>query len=460
MPEKLLTRSTGAISAHSFRHVESSRLLHCVQLSPETHFDSNDNNFNATGVGNDRTDTHDIAPAHWAHRSGVNCLTVDRFEGRYMLSGGADSSIFLWDLETTAFGREKTIHKPQARIDKGSSSHTFGITHVSFYPFDSFAFLTSSFDHTLKLYSTESFKVSASFDLESVIYSHAVSPIADHLLVACATQHPAIRLVDLRSGASTHALAGHQGAVLSTDWSPKDEHILASGGVDGTVRLWDIRRSSGSLGVLDLEDAIGVEGEDGLGKNARLRDRGKAHVGACNGVVWKDDGKFIVTAGHDERVRVWNTTVGADSLSHFGPIIRNSYTATLLPLLTPSTVSGNILLYPNEKEILMFDMFEGTLFKRLRSPSATIAQGSGSAGQRNIRARTTSLAWKSHDIAFYSAHSDGKIQEWRPRTEAEADLDKDEIEGIDDSEDNERKRKRQALDDVFRDLTKQRITFT
>ncbi len=379
-----------------------------------------------------------------------------------MLSGGAESSIKLWDLESAESLLNRCIYRPAAKASKAPSAHKFGITHLSFYPFDSLAFLSTSYDHTLKIYATEMLTLSASFDLNSVVYSHALSPIADHLLVACATQHPAVRLVDLRSGASAHSLAGHQGAVLSVAWSPRDEYILASGGSDGAVRLWDIRRSAGSLGVLDMDDSVGIGGEDGRGKNARFRNHGKAHVGACNGVVWMEDGRHLVTAGHDERVRVWDVGVGANALSHFGPIIKNTHLSTLLPLLAPRHVSGSqVMLYPNEKEILMFGLFEGTLLKRLRAPGVAVAQASGSAGQRNIRNRVTSLVWRAGDVEMYSAHSDGLIRAWKPKTKEEMRVERDETEQVDDDEDEDegRKRKRQALDDVFRDLTKQKITF-
>lgn len=314
------------------------------------------------------------------------------------------------------------------------------------------------------IHATATLTPSASFDLASVLYSHALSPIASHLLVACATQHPAVRLVDLRSGASAHALAGHQGAVLSVAWSPRAEHILASGGVDGTVRVWDVRRSGGSLGVLDAEDSVGITGEDGLRKGARGRDRGKAHVGPVNGVAWTDDGDYLVTAGHDERVRVWDAATGANALAHFGPVIKNTNLATLLPLLVPSGLvppGKQVMFFPNEKEILMFDLFDGTLFERLRAPGVAVAQARGSAGQRNIKNRVTSLAWRAGDVELYSAHSDGVIRAWLPRTKGEMELeDEDEaVMGEGDPEEESRKRKRQVLEDVYHDLTRQKITF-
>lgn len=305
-----------------------------------------------------------------------------------------------------------------------------------------------------------------------MIYSHALSPIADHLLVACATQHPAIRLVDLRSGASAHSLAGHQAAVLSVAWSPQDENIVASGGSDGTVRLWDIRRSAGCVGVLDLEDSAGVVGEDGLGKNARPRGRGKAHIGPCNGVTWTDDGNHLVTAGHDERVRVWDISTGANTLSHFGPIIQNKHLSTLLPLLPPrhlAPVGTQIMLYPNEKEILMFDLFEGTLLQKLRivrpagAPNEPLTAGATTGQQqqqRNIKSKITSLAWRgAGSIEMFSAHSDGTIRAWMPRMRDEVEDEDEEAMGGEDESGRKRKRKREALDEVFRDLTKHKITF-
>ncbi|KAK5129160.1 hypothetical protein LTR08_003801 [Meristemomyces frigidus] len=280
------------------------------------------------------------------------------------------------------------------------------------------------------------------------------------LQVACASQHPAVRLIDLRTGSSTHSLAGHSGSVLTVAWHPKNENLLASGATDGTCRLWDIRKSASSLGVLDSEDSIGIVGYDGVGTGARRRERGRAHSGTVNGASWTEDGRYLVSTGHDERMRVWDMTTGANTLANFGPALRNKRLTTLAPLVAPSHLSpagGELLYYPNPTEILSFDMHSGTLLKRLRVTALQKSRPT-EGSVRNLTSQTTSLAWRAHHIEMFSAHADGTIRCWRPETweDAATELEEDADTGSDDDGGMERKRKRQELDQIVQDLTKKR----
>ncbi|KAJ4312702.1 hypothetical protein N0V94_007303 [Neodidymelliopsis sp. IMI 364377] len=400
-----------------------------------------------------------------AHATGVNALTVDKFEGRYLLSGGADSSIAIWDLEAQTTSTESgETYLPLSAVNRTAKEHKLGITQLSFYPFDSLAFLTSSYDHTVKLYSSETLAPSASFDLDAVVYNIALSSIASHLLVACATQGPNVRLIDLRSGATTHSLAGHSGAVLSTAWSPVREHLLASGATDGTIRFWDIRRSVGSLGSLNLEDSVGRIGAP-ASSFSHAPSHGQAHRGAVNGIVWTEDGQHLVSTGHDQRIRVWSTQTYANTLANFGPTVKNSGLAPLIPVLPPRdhfTAHADVMLYPNEHEILLYELFDAKLVRRLRRPevqkrAADLASHS-SKGQRNTKDRVTALAWRAHDVELYSAHGDGSIAAWKPRTDEDVEV--DEEERVEEEERDEgRKRKRNVLDDIYAGLTKKNVTF-
>jgi DNA excision repair protein ERCC-8 len=252
---------------------------------------------------------------------------------------------------------------------------------------------------------------------------------------------------------------------LSLAWSPAVEYILASGGIDGTVRLWDIRKSSGSLGVLDAEDSLGIIGTDDMGSGARSRQAGKAHQGAVNGISWTDNGAYIVSAGHDERLRVWDAATGANTLASFGPTLKNNHLSNL-PLITSPTSSTppgkELLFYPNEKELLMFEIHEGRILKRLKVPGAIMATVRSKTGERNVKNRITALVWRAQADGIYSAHSDGQIRAWLPRTGEDGRLDREDEEALKkqiDDETEDGKRKRKVLDDVFRDLTRQKISF-
>jgi DNA excision repair protein ERCC-8 len=449
--QHLIDRAYGLTPDNVLKRATTSSLVHAIQPAAL--------NFSQNLPTED--DPHKRIPAHV---SGVNAITIDKFEGRYLLSGGADSSVAIWDLEAQTTGTEagETI-LPLSAVNRTAEEHKLGITQLCFYPFDSLAFLTSSYDHTVKLYSSETLAPSAVFDLDSVVYNIAVSPIASHLLVACAAQTPNVRLVDLRSGANTHSLAGHSGAILSTAWSPTREHILASGATDGTVRFWDIRRSVGELGTLDLEDSIGIQ-KKSTSLYSRNSNRGQAHRGPVNGIVWTEDGRHLVTCGHDQRIRVWDSDTGANTLANFGPMVKNNGLAPRIPLL-PSAQNfqpgADIMFYPNEHEIIAYELFDGKLIRRLKRQeqqprAADVA--AAAQGQRNVRDRITSLAWRPHDVEMYSAHADGSIAAWKPRTEEDAELDADDEQERQEKEEG-KKRKRGVLDDIYQGLTKKPITF-
>jgi len=236
----------------------------------------------AQGVRRRRRDAASLSGdkliAHKWH-GGVNCLELDGTERRYLLAGTVDAVVAVYDVEVPSAtdaidGRE--THDPVLRVAKGDGTdrrpgHAFGVSAAAWYPKDTGAFFTGSFDGTVGLWDTNhgTRVTSVSFigsepSVDGKVYAIAVVPSdeectgavsrnfggAAHGLVACGTGDPRVRLWDPVSGAITHVLAGHRGAVWAAAWARGSEYVLMTGGGEGQVRVWDVR-TAGALASLD-----------------------------------------------------------------------------------------------------------------------------------------------------------------------------------------------------------------
>lgn len=157
-------------------------------------------------------------------------------------------------------------------------------------------------------HSTQKFTVTQRLCSPTRLSLH-VTPQLEMSLIIGGAEHPAIRLLDLRTGGVTHTLVGHQhGFVIPVRWSPKQPFLLASGGSDGTVRLWDVRRGKACLASLDQHNTASRE------RGGWLTSTNTAHDGVVNGLEFTSDGLHLVSIGHDEKMRVWDLESGLNTL--------------------------------------------------------------------------------------------------------------------------------------------------
>lgn len=78
----------------------------------------------------------------------------------------------------------------------------------------------------------------------------AASPHDAHLLATFASDSSLIRILDVRQpGQALLELRGHQAAVNSIEWSPTRRGMLASGGDDSMVLVWDLLHSSNGAAI-------------------------------------------------------------------------------------------------------------------------------------------------------------------------------------------------------------------
>ncbi|CDK24289.1 unnamed protein product [Kuraishia capsulata CBS 1993] len=327
----------------------------------------------------------------------VNTIDVDRRDCQFLLSGGSDSSIHLFKCDSGALQEVSSIPRKVA--------HDFGVSHVSWWPQDAGMFVSSSFDHKIKVWDTSTLEDVYSFDIGSRIYNFDISDSNSQPLLACGNDTPMIRLLDLRSTSTSHTLSGHKGRVLAVKWSPTNSNILASGGIDGNVRLWDVRRGNSCIYDFNANDTIEDDTSESFAiKRRKLSEDNRAHDGAVNGLLFNESGNKIVTCGLDEKIRVWDLTSPSrplNELVNFGPLVRNKFSQHLEMALSPRTETEmQFLWFPNDNgEILVFRVIDGKLIARL-------SQGSDAK-------RVTCVKYGGNrSCRYFSGNLDGSLNIW------------------------------------------------
>ncbi|KAI9299675.1 DNA excision repair protein ERCC-8 [Cunninghamella echinulata] len=302
------------------------------------------------------------------------------------MSGGSDGMIYIYDLHTSTKNKCTKV-SAIANISK-KDKHQYLVSSLSWYPFDMMMFLSSSYDGTIGVWDTNTMEMACNFSLESRVYCQSISPIATHCLVASAAAEPHIRLCDLNSGAFTHTLTGHTGEVYSCNWSPNNEFILYSGGNDGTVRIWDIRRANSCIMSLDQDNGVD---KDPLGET------NIAHRKGVNGLTLSSDGKYLISLGLDEKIRLWDTQTGLNTLVNYGSYFRNQYKTNRQAVISNHHVWPPLLFIPSDdQQVFVFTLLDGLLAKRLK----------GAYG------RVTCVEQRSSFQELYSSSSEGEILIW------------------------------------------------
>ncbi|KAK2898381.1 hypothetical protein QQF64_032420 [Cirrhinus molitorella] len=291
------------------------------------------------------------------HGNGINTLDIEVIDGRYMLSGGSDGVIVIYDLENNS---KKPQYTCKAICTVGRSSrhvHKFSVETVQWYPHDTGMFVSSSFDKTMKVWDTETLKPAEEFQFDGNVYCHHMSPIArKHSLVAVGTKDPKVQLCDLKSGSRIHILQGHRGEILSVRWSPRYEHILATASTDSRVRVWDVRRASGSLFTLDQHN--------GDKSKASSEAVNTAHNGRVNGLCFTADGLHLLTTGTDDRMRLWNSATGENTLVNYGKVMNESRKG--LKFTISKGCSPEFVFVPCGSSVAVYGLHSGKLITMLR----------------------------------------------------------------------------------------------
>jgi len=252
------------------------------------------------------------------HSHFIQDLTVSS-DGQFALSGSWDGTLRLWDLN---FGT----------TTRRFVGHTKDVLSVAFSA-DNRQIVSGSRDKTIKLWNTLG---ECKYTIEDQGHTEWVScvrfsPNTQNPTIVSGGWDKNVKVWNLQTCKLKTNLTGHSGYVNTVTISP-DGSLCASGGKDGSVRLWDLNEGKHlySLEAGDIINALtfsptrywlcaatqsSVKIWD-LESKSLVADLNKSHPDfqakiadpACTSVAWSADGTILYAGYTDNLVRVWEIT--------------------------------------------------------------------------------------------------------------------------------------------------------
>ncbi|RPB22774.1 WD40 repeat-like protein [Terfezia boudieri ATCC MYA-4762] len=180
--------------------------------------------------------------------------------------------------------------------------HQREVFSVSWNLVDKNTFCSSSWDGTVKIWSPIHPTSLLTLPTNSCTYSSAFSPHSTHL-VSCVSSDSFLRIFDLRIPQATPlppstaqpvpakpAIQIHvpgNAELLTHDWNKYRPEVLATGGVDKVIRVFDVRGATGSVSEL------------------------RGHEYAIRKVCWSPHwAGVLMSGGYDMSIRIWEDGCG------------------------------------------------------------------------------------------------------------------------------------------------------
>ncbi|MDZ8051700.1 MAG: protein kinase domain-containing protein [Aulosira sp. ZfuVER01] len=232
--------------------------------------------------------------------------------GETLISGSADKSIKIWNLQTGALKNTLNLHSDEVNSVAISS--------------DDQTLVSGSKDGNIKIVYLPIGNLKTTLPKsQNSVNSVAISP--DGKTLVSGGEDKKIKIWDLQTGELTNTLNGHTKSVMPVAISP-DGQTIASGSVDNTIKIWNLQtgqlkitlnghtKSVMSIAISPDSKTLASGSADDTIKiwdlqTGQLKNTLAKHYYPVSAVAISSDGKTLVSGSWDFTIKIWNLQTGA-----------------------------------------------------------------------------------------------------------------------------------------------------
>jgi len=357
----------------------------------------------------------EASTAGGSHHDGATSVV---FADGVLYSGGYDRTIRTWDVRDgtplgAMLGHQGTIYGLARRDDMLASAshdgtvrlwripsgvesallsgHQGGVYAVTFDR-DGRTLATAGVDSTVRRWALPSGTAGVvERTHEGAVFALAWSPSGDRL--ASGGVDKIIHITDAK-GRVVQRLVGHEASIWGLAFHPQKPQQLVSASYDGTLRLWDLKKSTSrviarlearayAVAFLPDGERVVASSADGRAYVFRLASGEKielrGHRAEVNQVRVDGEGKLAATASDDGTVRVWDVATG-------WPTWRSSADARITEKRgkwsCKITLAGDLELWDGDTRMYKAEAIAATSLRALDGACLTLEGGPGARAAR------------------------------------------------------------------------------
>ncbi len=242
------------------------------------------------------------------HQNEISALTFD-IDGKKIISGSADLSMKIWDINTNICERTILFHK---RRIYGLCCSPDGTT-----------FASASRDDTAAIWDINTGKILHHIQKHKWgVLALDFSPDSRKLITASGDK--TLCLWDVATGKCLKTFRGHERSVSTVKFAPNGK-VFVSGSYDRSIRIWNAESQDCSLLLKGHEEwaRTAVFSQDGKfiasgstdrqiviwdGNNGQYIKKLSGHAGWVTALAFSPNNTMLVSGGGDNTVRLWDIT--------------------------------------------------------------------------------------------------------------------------------------------------------